>query len=575
MSAKLGPNAIDVTLAEFRELLSKRKGAIKSLLLNQERIAGIGNAYVHDILFFARLHPLRTIDTLSDDEVEALWDGIQKGLKPALKKGGAFYERNLYGKRGGFKMKDIIVGYREGKPCPACGEKIVKIKTGGTSSFICPKCQPLKSKKKVAAKKKPTKRKPAKKAKPSVKKPAGKNTAGKKPAKKQAREEESRSEEACEEESNRTREEEVTHRDGEVLFEDRFDGNSTDRWPVPPVSLIEDPEHAGVLHLKAGDPSAGHWLGWAGDDTWRNYRLEVEVLPVGDESGFLGLDFHVQSDESGCCNLHFPAFPEDGKRLFEGCGRYDDGNTSWKLGPLSQRATTAVRGEWLRLRLDAGETVANLWVGDDPEPVFTIYDLPFVCGGIRLWRYYASAFFRNLRVTALSDVEPILDDVWGSVAGPGVIRDWSISRMLPQDFGADGPVAAARADDMGWRNAATDRRGVVNVVAVDPGEYLPEGRRVREGDHGVSGRDARAPFRLTYTDQLSMWLNECFRVHGRTQRVERPGQERCRRVGKAHARPVRTRATAGAGGERDTGEARGQRTDLRKRILGAGDLTRV
>lgn len=184
MSAKLGPNAIDVTLAEFREMLAKRKGAIKSFLLNQERIAGIGNAYVHDILFFARLHPLRTIDTLSDDEIEALWNGIQKGLKPALKKRGAFYERDLHGKRGGFKMKDIVVGYREGKPCPACGDSVVKIKTGSTSSFICPKCQPLKSKKKVAAKKS-SKKKPAKKAStPAKKRATAKKSTKKKPAKK-------------------------------------------------------------------------------------------------------------------------------------------------------------------------------------------------------------------------------------------------------------------------------------------------------------------------------------------------------------------------------------------------------
>ncbi|MFH1866195.1 MAG: DNA-formamidopyrimidine glycosylase family protein [Candidatus Eisenbacteria bacterium] len=148
MSAKLGPNAIDVTLPQFRGMLSKRKGAIKSFLLNQERIAGIGNAYVHDILFLAGLHPLRKLDTLSDDDVEALWNGIQKGLKPSLRKRGAFYERDLYGKRGGFKMKDILVGYREEKPCPGCNDAVVKIRTGGTSSFICPKCQPLKPKKK-------------------------------------------------------------------------------------------------------------------------------------------------------------------------------------------------------------------------------------------------------------------------------------------------------------------------------------------------------------------------------------------------------------------------------------------
>ncbi|MCK4409634.1 MAG: Fpg/Nei family DNA glycosylase [Candidatus Eisenbacteria sp.] len=179
MSAKLGPNAIDVTLAEFRGMLSKRKGAVKSFLLNQERIAGIGNAYVHDILFLAGLHPLRTIDTLTDNEIKMLWNGIQKGLKPSLRKRGAFYERDLYGKRGGFKMKDILVGYREGKPCPSCGKKVVKIKTGSTSSFICPKCQPLKPKR-GAGKKTVAKKTGAKKPK----KPAAKRTAAKKLAKK-------------------------------------------------------------------------------------------------------------------------------------------------------------------------------------------------------------------------------------------------------------------------------------------------------------------------------------------------------------------------------------------------------
>jgi formamidopyrimidine-DNA glycosylase len=188
MSAKLGPNALDVTLAQFREMLGKRKGAVKSFLLNQERIAGIGNAYVHDILFFAGLHPLRTIDTLTDDEVEALWKGIQKGLRPALRKRGAFYEPDLYGKKGGFKFKDVIVGYREGEPCPVCGEKIVKIKTGSTASFICPKCQPLKpkkgGKKKAAGKKTPGKKAAGSAtAKNSARKPATKKAA-KKTAKK-------------------------------------------------------------------------------------------------------------------------------------------------------------------------------------------------------------------------------------------------------------------------------------------------------------------------------------------------------------------------------------------------------
>jgi formamidopyrimidine-DNA glycosylase len=63
-------------------------------------------------------------------------------LAPSLEKGGAFYEVNIHGKRGGFVMEDIIIEYREGKPCLNCSTTIVKIKTGSTSSFICPSCQP-------------------------------------------------------------------------------------------------------------------------------------------------------------------------------------------------------------------------------------------------------------------------------------------------------------------------------------------------------------------------------------------------------------------------------------------------
>jgi formamidopyrimidine-DNA glycosylase len=143
MSAVLGPNALDVSLAGFRDLLTGRRGRIKSFLLDQKRIAGIGNAYVHDILFRAKLHPLRTIPTLSEDEVGALHEAIRTEFARSIKKGAAFYESDIYGKPGRFSGEDLLVGYREGKPCPECGTTIEKIKTGSTSSFICPRCQPL------------------------------------------------------------------------------------------------------------------------------------------------------------------------------------------------------------------------------------------------------------------------------------------------------------------------------------------------------------------------------------------------------------------------------------------------
>lgn len=142
MIAKLGPNVLDLTEAEFNNLIKPQKGKLKAFLLDQSRLAGIGNAYIHDILFLAKLHPNRMIASLSETEVKSLYAGIQGGLHPSLAKGGAFYEMNLYGQKGGFQMEDIIIGYRENSPCPQCGTLIQKIKTGSTSSFICPNCQP-------------------------------------------------------------------------------------------------------------------------------------------------------------------------------------------------------------------------------------------------------------------------------------------------------------------------------------------------------------------------------------------------------------------------------------------------
>jgi formamidopyrimidine-DNA glycosylase len=143
MTAKLGPDVLSLSLDEFRELLRGRRGGTKSLLLNQSRIAGIGNVYVQDPLFKAGVHPLRAISTLSDEEVAALWHAIQEMLRESIDHGGSSWELNLYGEKGSWDDGFFLVGYREGQPCPTCGTTIEKIKTGSTSSYICPVCQPL------------------------------------------------------------------------------------------------------------------------------------------------------------------------------------------------------------------------------------------------------------------------------------------------------------------------------------------------------------------------------------------------------------------------------------------------
>ena len=133
-----GPGA---GLAWFSDLVGKSRGNIKSLLMDQRKISGLGNAYMHDILFAARVHPFRQCKSLSCDEVRRLHESIQYVTNRAIEIGG--FETDLYG-GGGYGVSGdrlCIVGYREGKPCPVCGTTIQKIKTGSTSGFVCPSCQ--------------------------------------------------------------------------------------------------------------------------------------------------------------------------------------------------------------------------------------------------------------------------------------------------------------------------------------------------------------------------------------------------------------------------------------------------
>ncbi len=143
MTRKLGPNALDLSEEDFVQRIKKQRGRLKAALLDQSVFAGIGNSYVHDILFLARLHPLRAVAALSDPEIRDLYGAVHAILEKSIQKNGAFYEMDFFGKKGGYSQEDIVIGYKEGQPCPVCGTKIEKIKTGSTTSFICPVCQPL------------------------------------------------------------------------------------------------------------------------------------------------------------------------------------------------------------------------------------------------------------------------------------------------------------------------------------------------------------------------------------------------------------------------------------------------
>lgn len=138
----LGRNALTIKLEEFKNLLAGKKGRIKGLLMDQKILAGIGNIYADEILWYAGVRPTRTALSLSAPELERLCGSIKKVLQLAIKKGGTSSRDYLKpdGSRGGYYQ--VRKAYqREGEKCARDGAIIKRIKIGGRSSHFCPKHQ--------------------------------------------------------------------------------------------------------------------------------------------------------------------------------------------------------------------------------------------------------------------------------------------------------------------------------------------------------------------------------------------------------------------------------------------------
>lgn len=141
---KLGPEPLErsFTAARLRKTIGKRNRPIKSFLLDQHMVAGIGNIYADEALFSAGIHPLRPAFELSDDEIRHLASSIKTTLRSAIAHRGSSIDtyRDSEGNRGGFQ-DTFTVHRREGQPCPACGCTVKKIKVGGRGTYFCPACQ--------------------------------------------------------------------------------------------------------------------------------------------------------------------------------------------------------------------------------------------------------------------------------------------------------------------------------------------------------------------------------------------------------------------------------------------------
>ncbi len=132
------------TLKKFKQLIAKRSGTIKPLLLNQSFIAGIGNYLVDEILFRASIHPLRKADTFSENEIRKLHSSIKYIIKKSIDYGGTTFLtfRGPEGKKGEF-WKKLQVFRKTGEPCPHCKSPIKRIVVGQRGTHICENKQKL------------------------------------------------------------------------------------------------------------------------------------------------------------------------------------------------------------------------------------------------------------------------------------------------------------------------------------------------------------------------------------------------------------------------------------------------
>jgi formamidopyrimidine-DNA glycosylase len=146
LAARLGeePLARGFGPAALATRLANRRAPLKAALLDQRTLAGLGNIYVDEALWRARLHPLRPANSLDADEVRALHRGIRAALRMGIARQGATLRDYAQpdGTRGSMQHEFKVYG-REGEPCDRCGTPIAKTRAGGRGTWYCPTCQPV------------------------------------------------------------------------------------------------------------------------------------------------------------------------------------------------------------------------------------------------------------------------------------------------------------------------------------------------------------------------------------------------------------------------------------------------
>jgi formamidopyrimidine-DNA glycosylase len=144
-AARLGLEPFDAgfTAAHLHALARTSRAPVKAFLLDQKRIAGVGNIYADEALFRARIHPLRPANRLTRPQIEALRQGVIESLSAGIAAKGASIDdfRDPDGVAGTFQDR-FLVHLREGQPCTRCGRTVRKLRAAGRGTYVCEKCQP-------------------------------------------------------------------------------------------------------------------------------------------------------------------------------------------------------------------------------------------------------------------------------------------------------------------------------------------------------------------------------------------------------------------------------------------------
>jgi formamidopyrimidine-DNA glycosylase len=147
LAARIGvePFSDAFTVEYLRGAARGRKAPVKAFILDQRRIAGVGNIYADEALFRARIHPLRAAGRLTGPQLGALRDAIEASLQAGIDAKGASIDdfQHIDGARGSFQDR-FLIHLRAGEPCVrGCGGIVRKIYVGGRGTYFCPKCQPV------------------------------------------------------------------------------------------------------------------------------------------------------------------------------------------------------------------------------------------------------------------------------------------------------------------------------------------------------------------------------------------------------------------------------------------------